>query len=206
MPEMTPGRDRGKMTRRSTPKLSQPRSRAASSSLSADDVHGAQVQGAQEGVQDAGVLQDGHPGVGADQEVHPHGDHDQGDEDLLGAGRGAGEDEGDGIAHQEAEDGGDHRQLQRAPEDEQVGVGDDAVRLARRGEEAGDVRGGEGEVVVGEGVVGDEAQGHDDEEQRPQAVGGQGQAPGQAQSVPFLHASAPLSAWESSSYSSEKEE
>ena len=36
-------------------------------------------------VEDARVLQNGHPGVGADEEVHPHGNHDDGEEHLSAA-------------------------------------------------------------------------------------------------------------------------
>ena len=63
-----------------------------------------------------------------------------------------------GVAHQQADKGGDHCQLQRADEDQQVGVhlpGD--LPLCHRGgggEEAGDVVKGKVEVGIGKGVVG----------------------------------------------------
>ena len=36
-----------------------------------------EVNGLQEAVDEPRVLQQGHPGVGPQQEVHPHGQHDQ---------------------------------------------------------------------------------------------------------------------------------
>ena len=98
----------------------------------------------------------------------------------VGLGGGARHDVGQGVAHQQAEHRGDHRQLQRAHEDNKVGV-----HLALRhavihhrggGEEAGDVIKGEAVAVVGKGVVGHKDQRHHDEQHRPHRIGRQRQA------------------------------
>ena len=145
----------------------------------ADDVDAAQSQPGEETVENAGVLQDGHPGVGADEEVHPHGDHDDGHEHLLGLGIGPGHDVSQGVGQHQADEGGDHSQLQRAPEDQQIGVDlfGGAVlldHLGGGGKEPLDVLQGEVKVVVGEGVVCHEDQRHQDEEHGPQGVGTKG--------------------------------
>ena len=175
-------------------------------------MHRAQTHQPQQPVENAGVLQNGHPGVGADQKVHPHGDHDQRYQDFLGAAAGAGHDVGHGVAHQQADKGGDHCQLQRADEDQQVGVhlpGD--LPLCHRGgggEEAGDVVKGKVEVGIGKSVVGHKAQRHHDKQRRPHGVRGQDQLlqkPTLAGGV-SLHSSISLSASLNSSSSLEKEE
>ena len=148
--------------------------------LGADDVHRPQTHQVQQSVEDAGILQNGHPGIGADEEVHPHGDHDQGDHGLLGAGGGPGDDIGHGIAHQQADDGGDDCQLQRPPEDQQIGV--DLLALAGLvghagggGKELDHIVQGEAELVVGKSVIGDERQRHQNEQRGPHGIGRQQQ-------------------------------
>ena len=56
----------------------------------------------QEAVQQAVVLQDGHPGVGPQEEVHPHGQHNQGHSQLLEAGSLPGHKKRHGVANQQA--------------------------------------------------------------------------------------------------------
>ena len=50
-----------------------------------DDMDGTGSERFQEGVKNTGILQDRHPGICADQKVHPHRDHDQSDQDALRA-------------------------------------------------------------------------------------------------------------------------
>ena len=71
-------------------------------------------------VEQAGVLQDGHPGVGAQQEIHPHGQHDEHHGHPLEAGSLPGQETGNGVAHQQADHGGDEGQLEGPGEDHRV--------------------------------------------------------------------------------------
>ena len=64
-------------------------------------------------VQQAVVLQNGHPGVGAQQEVDPHGQHDQHHGQTLESGTLLGHHVGHGIADQKANNGGNKGQVKR---------------------------------------------------------------------------------------------
>ena len=184
--------------------------------LRADDVDVGQMEQGEEVVKNARVLQNGHPGVGADEEVHPHGDHDDGQENLLGSGLGPGHDVGQGIGQHQADHRGDHRQFQGAPEDEQVGVHlrRGAVLLEDAGgggEEPLDVFQGELEVVVGEGVVGHKDQRDQDKQEGPEGVGAQGRVIGPEHPAPVpgdgvFHSASSSAISDSSSSSLEKEE
>ena len=70
----------------------------------------------QQAVDEAAVLEDTHPGVGAHHHIDPggHGDHQYPEHIALF--RALGNGIGDGIAHQHTDDGGDHRNEQRAPQ------------------------------------------------------------------------------------------
>ena len=184
--------------------------------LRADDVDVGQVEQGEEVVEDARVLQNGHPGVGADEEVHPHRNHDDGEEHLLGAGLGPGHDVGQGIGQHQADGGGDDGQFQGPPEDEQIRpyLLGGAILLDDVGgghEEPLDVLQGEGKVVVGKRVVGHKDQGDQDEEHRPHRVRGQGEVVGPEDPAlllgeGFVHVSSSSGASDSSSSSLEKEE
>ena len=89
-------------------------------SLGADYMYAAKAEGRQDAVEYAGVLQYGHPRIGADQKVHPHWDHDKRDEYLLCPCLGAGNDICHRIAHQQAYDRGYDRKLQRTQEDDEI--------------------------------------------------------------------------------------
>lgn len=166
-------------------------------------------------LEQARVLQDGHPRVGADEEVHPHRDHDERDDRLL---RGAG---GAamymrGVAHEQADGRGDDSQLHRAPEDEQVGVylargaavvGD----RAHGGEEFRQVFGREPEALIRERIVGHEYERHGHKDDRPHGIRCERQTLRQRGAAVFgadaaAHSSGSLSASESSSSSLLNEE
>ena len=174
------------------------------------------MQGGEDVVENALVLQDGHPGVSPDEEVHPHGDHDDGHKRLLDLGLGAGHDIGQGIGQHQADQRGDDRQLQRTPEDEQVGadLGGGSVVLhdaGRGGEEALDIFQGELKIHVRKGIVGDKDQGDQDEQDGPDAVRPQRQVigpehPALVAGDVFFHSSSSSLTSDSSSSSLEKEE
>ena len=184
--------------------------------LGADDVRLAEVQRGKEHVEQARVLQDGHPRIGADEEVHPHRDHDERDDRLLRARGGAGDDIRDGVAHEQADGRGDDGQLHRAPEDEQV-----RVHLARSAAVVGDrahggeklrqVFGREPEALVRERIVGHEHERHGHEDDRPHGIRCERQTMRQRGAAVFgmdaiVHSSGSLSASESSSSSLLNEE
>ena len=110
----------------------------------------------------------------------------------------------------------DDRQLQRTPEDEQVGadLGGGAVVLhdaGRGGEEALDIFQGELKIHVRKGVVSDKDQGDQDEQDGPDAVRPQRQMigpehPALVAGDVFSHSSSSSLTSDSSSSSLEKEE
>ena len=174
------------------------------------------MQRGKERVEQARVLQDGHPRVGADEEVHPHRDHDERDDRLLRARGGAGDDICDGVAHEQADGRGDDSQLHRAPEDEQVGVylargaavvGD----RAHSGEEFCQVFGREPEALIRKRIVGHEYERHGHKDDRPHGIRCERQTLRQRGAAVFgadaaAHSSGSLSASESSSSSLLNEE
>ena len=176
-------------------------------------MHGSKTQRGKETVQDTGVLQNGHPGVGADQEVHPHGNHNQRYHGLLSALFGTGHDIGHGISQQQADNGGNHCQLDRPHEDQKIGsdLHGGAVLLyniAGCGKEAGDILGGKRELVVRKGVIGNEGQRHHHKQGRPKGVGSQSH-PVAVLGMPAIcgsHSSSSPPGLDSSSSSLEKEE
>ena len=140
----------------------------------------AKAERGEKAVYDAGVLKNGHPCVGADEEVHPHGDHYERDYYLLRPGICASDYVRHRVAQQQAYSGGYHGQLQRAAEDDEIGVhlaGRRAVVNGRGGgEEAGDVIKGEVEIRVRERIVRHEDERDDDEQHRPHRIRCQQQA------------------------------
>ena len=87
-------------------------------------------------VQKAVVFQNGHPAIGAQQEVHPHGQHDQHHGHPLEGRLFTAHPVADGIAHEQADNGGDDGQLERA--DEHLAVAAHLYKVAQ-GKAAGGI-------------------------------------------------------------------
>ena len=110
-------------------------------------------------IEQAGILQNGHPGVGAQQEVHPHGEHDEDHGDPLKAGALLGHDVGQRIPDEQADEGGDQGQLEGADEHHPVGA------------HLGEVIQGKAAPRAGEGVDDHQENGGDHEEGHPDHIG-----------------------------------
>ena len=171
----------------------------------ADDMHAAESQGGQQAVQDARILEDGHPRVRAYQEIHPHGDHDEDHHDLLPAFGRTRHDVSQRISEDQADHGADDRELQAPPEDEKIRMDFLPVHRAGGGEESGDIVEGKGESVVRERVIRDEDKRNDDEQGRPERVRRQG-SPARFRIAGHSSSSSSSSGWLNSSSSLEKEE
>ena len=139
----------------------------------ADHMQRPQPQRTQQAVQDSRILQNRHPGIGANQEVHPHRNHNQGDQNLLGPCRRTGEDIRHRVTHQQADDCRNHRQFQASPEDQQIGVG--AVRRPCS-KEPGHIFRCKAESIIRKGIIRHKDQRNDDKQQRPHPVGAEGRA------------------------------
>ena len=105
------------------------------------------------------ALQQGHPGVGPQQEVHPHGQHDEHHGGAPDAAVLPGQQIGQRVAHQDTDEGGHHRQ--------EKGVAEDAQVLAHIGE----VGQGEAAVLGGEGVHHHQHQGGHHKNGHPDHIG-----------------------------------
>ena len=177
-----------------------------------DDVDRRDADRRQKPVDDARVLQNGHPRVGADQEVHPHRNHDERHHCLLHLRLRARHDVRDRIARKKADQRRDHGELQRTKEDQKIGMNFRrravvADEIARGGEKAGDVLGGEVELIVRERVVRHEDKRHNHEQQRPDRIRREhGAVRPRRQFFPFVHSSSSAFGSDSSSSSLEKEE
>ena len=226
-PDITPGRLKGKMTRldKTAVKLCENRIYGQNHigkivvyhsdydrRFGSDDVNGGETDFGEQTVDYSRILQNCHPGIGSDEKVHPHGNHDEGHHGFLHLFARPCHDICNGIAEKEAYRRGNDGELKRTQEYNYIGanLGRAAVVAgdgACGGEKTGDVFGGEGKGIVGEGVIGHENKRNDREKQRPHRIGGYD--PSQAGKIcfcVFFHSSSPLSGSASSSSSFEKEE
>ena len=112
-------------------------------------------------VDDPCILQQGHPGIGCDEEVHPKGQHDEQNDDLLPSLLHGGDEVGERVGQREADDGRDEGQTQGIQEDEDV--------VARK--QTGDVFQRKTAFGIRQGIVENEQQRCDDEQDAPHHVG-----------------------------------
>ena len=104
------------------------------------------------------LLEDGHPRVGAQQKVHPHGQHDEHDHRALARAAVPGDDEGERIGDDQADHRGEEGQPHRADKHRRVFA------------HLGDVVDRKGPVGGGHRVVGHQPERHEDEDQHPDEV------------------------------------
>ena len=163
--------------------------------LRADYVYRSEADLREEAVNDTRVLEKRHPRVRADEEVHPHGDHDERYHRLLRSFLGARHNVRDRIAENETDCRGNNGKLQRAHEDKDIGANlftraVFAYDVAFGGEKTRDVVCRECKVIVCKRVKRDKDQRNYDEQKRPhgirrerRTVGGGRLCPGEASST-----------------------
>ena len=98
-------------------------------------------------------------GIGTQQEVDPHGQHDQQHGNALKAGPFLGHEIGHGVADEDTKDGGDEGQLERAAENHRVGT------------QVGEVLHGEAAGVAGKGVHHHHNDGRNGKQRHPDHIG-----------------------------------
>ena len=127
-----------------------------------DDVQGADAHQGQDLIEKAVIFQNGHPGIGTQKKVHPHGQHDKKHGHLPRGRARLGQEIGKGIGYEQADACGHRRQIQ--------GV---AAHLEEN-IQVGEVLQGELAVVIGEGVHHNEQQRHHHKYSHPHHIGNGG--------------------------------
>ena len=119
---------------------------------------GAQTKKAQHRVHRAVDAQQAHPGIGTEQEVHPHGQHDQHQHDMLLVHPQAGQE----IAHRKCNDQADHG----SHKGQQQTAGKHGTVAA----DAGQVGNGEIAAAIGQGIIDHDDQRNHREQHHPDKI------------------------------------
>jgi len=118
-------------------------------------------EGRKEGIDDAGFFQQGLPGVGAQQEVHPHRKDEDEDDEAVGLFLERGQDHAERVGQKKAYAGCGQRQKNRQQKSLAVG----------RVQDGGDIFKSEGAGAVGQSVPDDQKERDDDEHRSPEIIG-----------------------------------